>query len=294
VRVWPLVLCLVTGCKKDAGETPHHEAARKDAGVAILVADAAPAPVKADSYPDLATALKAIIPADARVVGFGELHSRTDRAQVKSSLARFTAEGIPALADKLSDLIVETWIVDPKCGQAAKTATAKVEITVRRPQETKSEIAQLAEAARAARIQPHAMRINCDDYDKIAPKGKEVAPEALLDLTTRELGRITEEAILHRDKEPEHRPLIALYGGALHNDRFPAAGVEGWSYAAKADKLTNNHFVEVDLIVPELAENDNGSQTAPWLPLVQSTDDQVKVWKRGERSFVIVFPRTKT
>jgi hypothetical protein len=294
VRVWPLVLCLVTGCKKDAGETSHQSSARKDAGVALSVADAGPPPVHADSYPDLATALKAIIPADARVVGFGELHSRTDRAQVRSSLARFTAEGIPALADKLSDLIVETWIVDPKCGQAAKTATAKVEITVRRPQETKSEIAQLAEAARAARIQPHAMRINCDDYDKIAPKGKDVAPEALLDLTTRELGRITEEAILHRAKEPEHRPLIALYGGALHNDRFPAAGVEGWSYAAKVDKLTNDHFVEIDLIVPELAENDSGSQTAPWLPLVKSTDDQVKVWKRGERSFVVVFPRTKT
>lgn len=293
MRVWPLVLCLAA-CKKDVGEKPHPEPARKDAAVAITVADAAPPPVHADSYPDLATALKAIIPADARVVGFGELHSRTDRAQVKSSLARFTAEGIPALADKLSDLIVETWIVDPKCGQAAKTATAKVEITVRRPQETKSEIAQLAEAARAARIQPHAMRINCDDYDKIAPKGKEVAPEALLDLTTRELGRIVEEAVLHRDKEPDHRPLIALYGGALHNDRFPAPGVEGWSYAAKADKLTNDHFVEIDLIVPELAENDSGSQNAPWLPLVKSTDDKVKVWKRGERSFVVVFPRTKT
>ena len=248
--------------------------------------------MESDAFADLGAALQAIIPADARVVGFGELHSRTDRAQVKSSLAHFTAEGLPAIADKLSDLIVETWIVDPKCGQKAQTATAKVEMTVRRPQETKSEIAQLADAARAAKIQPHAMRINCDEYEKIAPQGKEVAPEVLLDLTTRELGRISEEAVKHRDKEPDHRPWIALYGGALHNDRFPAKGVESWSYAARVDTLTNNHYVEVDLIVPELAELDPGSQKEPWFPLVQSKDGKVHVFKRGERSFVIVFARS--
>lgn len=267
---------------------------RKDASAAVAVADAPPAPlpVNADSYVDLGAALKAIIPPDARVVGFGELHSRTDRAQVKSSLAHFTAEGLPAIQSKLSDLIVETWIVDPKCGQAAQTATAKVEITVRRPQETKSEIAQLADAARAAMIQPHAMTINCAEYDKIAPKGKEVDPTVMLDLTTRELGRISEEAVTHRDKEPEHRPWVALYGGALHNDRFPAPGVEGWSYAAKLDKLTKDHYVEVDLIVPELAELDPGSKKEPWFPLVSVTDNKVKVYKRGDRSFVVVFPRT--
>ncbi|HUS28289.1 MAG TPA: hypothetical protein VMZ53_07265 [Kofleriaceae bacterium] len=291
MRVWTLVL--LVACGKDAGPAKKPEAARKDAGAAAAVAaDAAGPSVEADSFADLGIALETIIPPDARVVGFGELHNRTDRAQVKSSLAHFTQEGLPAISDKMSDLIVETWVVDPKCGQQAKTATAKVEITVRRPQETKSEIALLAEAARAAKIQPHAMKIKCDEYDKIAPQGKEVAPDVLLDLTTRELGRISEEAVKHRDKEPEHRPWIALYGGALHNDRFPAKGVESWSYAAKVDGLTANHYVEVDLIVPELAELDPGSQSAPWFPLVQSKDDKVKVFKRGERSYVIVLPRT--
>jgi hypothetical protein len=289
VRVWTLVL--LVACGKDAGPAKQPETPRKDAAP-VAVADAPAPAVESSSFADLGEALKTIIPPDARVVGFGELHNRTDRAQVKSSLAHFTQEGLPAIADKMSDLIVETWIVDPKCGQQAKTATAKVEITVRRPQETKSEIALLAEAARAAKIQPHAMKIKCDEYDKIAPQGKEVAPDVLLDLTTRELGRISEEAVKHRDKEPEHRPWVALYGGALHNDRFPAKGVETWSYAAKVDGVTNNHFVEIDLIVPELAELDPGSQSAPWFPLVQSKDDKVKVFKRGERSYVVVFPRT--
>lgn len=286
VRLWALVL--LVACGKDARDAPRKEPARDDAAVAI---DAAPA-VKADSYSDLASALAAIVPADARVIGFGEMHSRTDRAQVKSALARFTSDGLPALADRLSDLIVETWIVDPKCGQAAKTATAKVEITVRRPQETKSEIAQLAEAARAAKVQPHAMKLSCADYEKVAPAGKDVLPDVMLGLITKELTRIAGEAVVYRNKDPNHRPLIALYGGALHNDRFPAAGVEDWSYAASVDKLTGDKFVEIDLIVPELAEADPNAQKQPWFPLVQSTEPAVRVWKRGERSFVVVFPRS--
>ncbi len=281
----------MAACGKDAAHTPQKQPVRDDARVAPVAVDAA-APVKADSYPDLASALAAIIPPDTRVIGFGEMHSRTDRAQVTSSLSHFTTEGLPSIADKLSDLVVETWIVDPKCGQAAKTATAKVEITVRRPQETKSEIAILAETARAAKIQPHAMKLTCEDYEKVAPSGKDVQPDIMLGLITKELGRITESAVLHRDKEPEHRPWIALYGGSLHNDRFPAAGVEDWSYAARVDKLTGNKFVEVDLIVPELAEGDAAAQQQPWFPLVKSTDKTVRVWKRGERSFVVVFPRS--
>ncbi|MDB4955923.1 MAG: hypothetical protein JWO36_3492 [Myxococcales bacterium] len=250
---------------------------------------------------DLATALRAVIPADARVIGFGELHSRTDRAQVTSALSRFTSEGLPAIADQLSDLIVETWVVDGKCGSAAQTATAKVAVTMRRPAETKSEIAVLADTARKANIQPHAMRITCADYDRIAPAGKEVQPEEMLSLTTRELGRITTEVIAHRDAEAGHpppviplhpRPWIAVYGGALHNDRMPAAGVEDWSYAAKADKASKDHFVEVDLMIPELAEADPASQKEPWFPLVAVADSKVRVWQRGERSFVIVLSRT--
>jgi hypothetical protein len=286
VRLWALVL--VAACGKDA---PRKPPVRDDARVAPVAVDAASA-VTADRYPDLAAALAAIVPTDARVIGFGEMHSRTDRAQVTSALSHFTREGLPSLADKLSDLIVETWIVDPKCGQSAKTATAKVEITVRRPQETKSEIAVLAETARAAKIQPHAMKLSCADYERVAPSGKDVQPDVMLGLITRELGRIADEAVRHRDKEPNHRPWIALYGGSLHNDRFPATGVEDWSYAARVDQLTGNKFVEIDLIVPELAEADPAARKQPWFPLVTSTDDTVKVWKRGERSFVVLFPRS--
>jgi hypothetical protein len=248
-------------------------------------------PVASQTFPDLASALAATIPADARVVGFGELHVRTDRRQVTSSIARFTKDALPALTDKLSDLVVETWVLDPKCGQKAQTATAKVEMTVRRPVETKSEIAILAETAKAAKVQPHAMKLACDDYDKFAPKDGDVKIDVMLSLTTKELTRIASQAVVHRDKTGEKRPWIAVYGGALHNDRFPGAGVEEWSYAAKVDELTKGRFVEIDLIVPELAEADETSKKQPWYGLVAKADDKVHVFKRGERSFVFVLPK---
>lgn len=290
MRVWLLVACAACGQAEDAPRAPARPAVAPTKPAAT--AGAAPT-VASDAYDDLGAALRAVIPADARVIGFGELHARTDRVNVPSALARFTDAGLPAIADKLSDLVVETWIVDGKCGSAATEATAKITTTMRRPIETKSEIQVLAESARKAGIQPHAMRVGCADYEKIAPTGKDVAPEEMLTLTTRELGRIATEAVAHRDAEAGHRPWIAVYGGALHNDRFPDAGVADWSYAAKVDAATAGKFVEIDLIVPEFAAADPASQKQPWFPLVGAADARLHVWKRGERSFVIVLPRTK-
>jgi hypothetical protein len=288
------VVLLIAGCggktepQSGAAATPAPQVAAHDA--APTASAHAPLP-SADTYDTLAAALAAVIPSDARVVGFGELHSRTDRAQIKSTLSRFTEDALPALAPKLSDLILETWVIDKGCGSAATEASAKVQTTMRRPEATQTDIGDLANAARKAQIQPHAMRVTCDDYARIAPPGKPIDTPAMLDLETRELGRIATEAVLHRDKEPNHRPWVAVYGGALHNDRFPTAGVESWSYAAKVDDVTQQHFVEIDLIAPELAAPDEVIQKQPWFGLIQHADAKVHVYKRGERSFVIVLPK---
>lgn len=239
----------------------------------------------------LADALRATIPADARVVGFGELHARVDRAAVRSALAAFT-EALPSFGERVSDLVVETWIVDPKCGKKAVVATKKIETEVKRPEATKSEIAQLADAARAAKIQPHAMTLACKDYERLAPAKGPPDPVAMLGLVTRELTRITTSAIRHRDKQPGHRPWIAVYGGALHNDRFPAAGVAEWSYADTVDLASGGRYVEIDLIVPELVEPSKAPEPQPWHPLLPAAD-AVLVFARAERSFVVILPRTR-
>ena len=42
----------------------------------------------------------------------------------------------------------------------------------------------------------------------------------------------------------------------------------------------------------ELAEADPATQKQPWFPLLAQTDQTVRVFKRGERSFVVIYPRT--
>jgi hypothetical protein len=288
-----LIFVLACGSKgKDApAPTPKVQA---DATVAVAVDAAVPDPSLPEhqSYADLAAAIAATVPADARVVGFGEIHARIDRIQVRSALSYFTA-ALPAFGEKVSDIIVETWIVDPKCGQKAVESTKKLETEVKRPEATKNEVQLLADAAKAAKIQPHAMTLTCKDYETLSSKGGAPDPIVMLGLTKRELQRIAVSAVTHRDKEPNHRPWIALYGGALHNDRFPKEGTAEWSYADWVDRTAQGKYIEIDLIVPEFAEADKFSKDQPWFPLVAGANT-VRVWKRGERSFVVILPRTKT
>lgn len=287
-----LVADVLLACGTQSSESPPPQAptalappTAPAAAAAADPSDAGPSLPTHTTYPDLAAALVATIPRDARVVGFGEFHARTDRPVAVTSLAAFTA-ALPAIADRISDLIVETWVVDPKCGATAQTQTAKLEKEVRRPVATKNEVQLLAEAARSAKIQPHAMTLHCGDYTKLDD------PVVMLNLTTKELTRIAASAIRYRDDHSESRPWIALYGGALHNNRFPDAGVAEWSYAKALDGASRDHYVEVDIIVPELAEADTTARGEPWFALTTVRSAKVAVWQRGERSFVIVLPRS--
>ena len=289
MRDWLLTLA-VCACSKDAAAPPRAQNDPGERSLQRITDDAGAAAPHA--YADLAAALVATIPADARVIGFGELHARRDRPAATSTLAAFT-RALPALADRLSDLVLETWLVDPGCGAPAVEATARIETAVERPARTRSEIAELVDAARAARVQPHAMTLHCADYAAVAPAGGEVDAAALLSLTTRELRRIVTSAVAHRDGEPGHRPWIAVYGGALHNNRLPEAGVAEWSYAPDADRATGGRFVEIDLVVPELAAASPAARREPWFPLAgapRDPDHPVLVWTRGERSFVVILP----
>jgi hypothetical protein len=290
-----VLIMLVAGCGKDddaATVKPVKRAQVADAGAAP--ADAAPLPPHWTA-PDLATAIGKLVGPEVRVVAFGELHARVDRAaDVQSALARFDADVLPVIAARTSDLVVETWLLDPKCGKQAETATAQVETAMQRPAATKSELGTMVEHARAAKIQPHAMKLSCDDWQKVAPPGAEVDYATLLSFITRELGRIASEAVAFRDKKNDPRRLVAVYGGAMHNDRFPKDGLAEWSFAAAVDQATGGKLVEIDLYVPEFAAVDKFVEGEAWLPLLdRATPDQVIVVERGERSYLVVLPAGK-
>lgn len=244
-------------------------------------------PAGVTEYADLGTAIESLVPLGTRLVGFGELHARTDRPEATSTLAAFTTQVLPKLSARASHLVLETWTVTTGCGEVAERATAAVETTVRRPAATKSELGELVQESRRRGLAPHAMTVTCDDYQAMA-KGDDDAVAHMLDLTTAELGRLGAAAVA---KAPAERPLVLIYGGALHNDRAPVAGLEPWSYAAAVEAASAHTFVEIDLIVPELALADPASSKAPWARYLGQSEKVLAI-ERGERSFVVLLPTT--
>ncbi len=247
-------------------------------------------PPRFTMYPDLGAAVLALAADKPRVIGVGELHVRTDRpAPGVSALARFSNEVIPALGDRVSDLVVETWTVDPTCKPAA-AATRTIEGTMKRPASTGSELGALFGASRLRSIKGHVMRLTCDD---LAGFAKQVDPEKLLGLVTRELDRIVRSAVRYRDEHNESRPLILVYGGALHNDLYPYESTKQWSFGLAVDAATSGRYVELDVYAPELVEGDPLYQDQAWYPLVaKATQRGVMLVERAPRSYLAILPRS--
>lgn len=240
---------------------------------------------------DLGAAMAHILRDQPRVLGIGELHLRTDKdGPTQSALARFTAEAMPALGPKVSDLVIETWVVDPAC-KIAGEATQRVESAMKRPESTKGEIGGLIGIIKQNGIKAHVMRLTCDDLAAVAPPAG-VDGEKLLAVVTRELGRVSRSAVRYRDEHAEARPLIVVYGGALHNDLYPFKTTAQWSYANAVDDATGGRFVEVDLYLPELVEGQALYQGEPWYPLVaKAPPGKVILVERAPHSWLAILPR---
>jgi hypothetical protein len=243
-------------------------------------------------HPNLKAAFDEILGDRPRVLGIGELHLRTDRTgPTTSALARFTAEVMPSIGPQVSDLVIETWVVDPAC-KTGGAATQRVEAAMKRPESTKSEIGGLIGIIKQNGIKAHVMRLSCDDLATVAPPSG-VEAEKLLDVVTRELGRVARSAVRYRDEHAEARPLIVVYGGALHNDLHPFETTAQWSYAGAVDEATGGRFVEVDLYLPELIEGQALYESEDWYPLVAKTPPgKVLLVQRAPHSWLAVLPRS--
>lgn len=266
-------------------------------------------------FPGAGPALAHVLEDRPRVVGFGEYHQRVGGPQVPSALKRFTEQMLPVLATQATDLVVETWVTDGSCGATEKKVVQKVKQTTERPKATENEIVTLALRARAAGVQPHALKVGCADYKRMLG-GKDVDYVKLLEFIGRQLRDTAVGAMEHRAKAPAagrdggapvaavgrdggataarpagRRQLVALYGGALHNDLYPAAGLEAWSFAA--DLAKRGPYVEVDLYVPEYVAGDERLAKEPWFPLLaRAGPDRVVVIERDRGSYIFVLSTT--
>jgi hypothetical protein len=261
----------------------------------------APAAPRVRVFKTPTEALEQVLATGPRIVGFGEYHERAGAPKVDSAVKRFTRQLMGPLAAETSDLIVETWVTEGKCGAIEKQVVKDVKQTTERPVETENEVETLLTRARARRILTHVLTLTCKEYGEVFG-GKEVDYVKMLNLITRQLqAKAVEVWAMRRRLRAEapadatsERRLILLYGGALHNDLYPRAGYEDWSYAAALRRLAEGRFAEVDLFVPEYIRGDEDLRKEAWYPLFlqQAGPDRALLIERGPGSYVIVFPTT--
>lgn len=257
--------------------------------VAALAHAAAPPPIR--EFDSAREALRAVLAEKPRVIAFGEYHQKNDSAKVPSSIKRFTDELMDELAHAASDLVVETWITEGKCGGEEKTVVQNVEKTTERPKETESEVVTLLKKAKAAGVQPHILTMTCDEYKSL--NGKEgVDYEKMLGLIAGHLKAEIDKA-LARPGAPVEK-MVLSYGGALHNDLYPIPGLEAYAFGGAVREEVKGRYLEVDLYVPEYIQSDKLITGQSWYPLYSKKANKKKVSliKRGEHSYIIVFARS--
>jgi hypothetical protein len=287
-----VLLCLLlTACKPTA---PRPAPQAPDAGGRALE-DGIP-------YRSFATPAEAVaaILAEAKpaVIGFGEVHEKKGSPKVPSAIKRFGTSILPALAAGGSDLIVETWRVDGRCGADEKKVVKAVEKVAHRPETTEDEVLAALLRAKQLGLRPHILSVGCKDYKLLAARdeGGSVDAEALLGMITRHLAGKAEAVLAARGKGHDAtRAVVALYGGALHNDLYPVDGLEAFSYAPSVEKKVGERYVEVDLYVPEYIEGDATLARDPWFPVFKRhvSATRTLLLERGERSYILIFPRTR-
>jgi hypothetical protein len=240
--------------------------------VVVLLGRAAVAPPAAVVPPKVeriapAAAVARLLADAGGVVAFGELHQTKATAQVRSALAQFTDDILPVVAPRAAHLIVETWVTRGACGDNEARVTEDIERTTERPAATESEIVKLLRRAKELGVAPHVLDLGCDEYRLLlggAPgaAGGEVDYDKLLKLTTTHLATAIRQALAL--PRPPGRPLVVVYGGALHNDLYPAASLTAYAFGRAVFALTRGAYREIDLYVPAMVDGTPGLKADPW------------------------------
>ena len=241
-------------------------------------------------FDEPAAALRQLLLRRPRVVAFGEYHETTAGPKLPSAIHRFTEGLLPPLPPTASDLVVETWVTDGKCGGQEQQAVAEVAKTTERPATTEDEVVTLLKRAKARQIQPHILTLSCAEYQELQASQAEGLDYAVL---LRLIGDKLRQQAIRLLGRPKDR-LIVLYGGALHNDRFPKKELARFTFGGDLAKRTRNRYLEIDLLVPEYVEANEALRREPWLRQYQEIAQPQKtvLVRRGEGSYLLWFPRS--
>lgn len=281
------------------------------APAASPAAAAAAAEDKPDPDPELAgydapaAALAAILKraeADAgsapHVVAFGEYHELKGSSGVKSALKRFAEQLLAVMQPLTSDLVVETWVTAGGCGKQEKSVVKDVQKTTQRPVTTENELVTLIKQAKAAGVQPHILELACDEYQGLLDKEGSVDYEKMLKLLSDLLAKKIAQVKLRRAAAGVQK-IVAVYGGALHNDLYPSVDFRPYTFGPSTALAFPGQYLEVDLYVPEFIDKDQALAKEPWFAKyaqarrAKAARGQTWVVRRGKGSFILLFPPTR-
>lgn len=249
------------------------------------------------------SALTAVMKAYApRVISFGEAHTPAEFAG-ESTVVRFTSQLLPVVAPQSSYLLVEL-LAPPKEGCQKETAQAQITsdvITESQSKNNQTEYLALGLAARTQQVIPDILRASCEEIRRL--RSNEGGILAYMELIAQLFARDVSDLL---GRTQPGRPLLLTYGGALHNDAVPRAGRESWSFGPALLDKTQGHYLEVDLIIPELITESETWRAFAWYDAYQaherstsgknaaslSASTLVIPW--GKHSLALIFPRSKS
>lgn len=235
-------------------------------------------------FPDSASAVAVILEETigARVYAVGEYHPRPSPNAPVSPMTRFTTEILDLMLPRARHLVIETWS-DDGCA-ATSTVSREVAATTGRQPTTTKQIEALVMKSAQMRLQTHALPMTCIEHGALLDAMGRVDFLRLLELVTEKLGSTARSLV-----EPDRA--VIVYGGALHNDLYPAWPLESLSYAQSLSTDLGGGVIELDLVVPEVVAPMPMVRREGWFPLLGlAAPDRVLLWERGPESYVLILP----
>jgi hypothetical protein len=246
-------------------------------------------------FPRAEDALAWVLAFEPTILAVGEAHAQKGTEGIDSSTKRFTEALLPVVASRASDVVVELWAPDPSCQrEVKKVEAAQKPVTSAQAQTNPNEYVVLGTRAKERGMTPWLLRPTCDDFAMLADAG-DGAIEAMLGLVKRlTAAKVTQ---LHeRNRAAGREAMVVAYGGAMHNDVAPTPAMADYSFAAVLSALPGARYVELDLIVPEYVKETAAWEKLPWYAAFRAEPplaDAATLYRTGERSFTIVFPRSR-
>ena len=231
-----------------------------------------------------------VLRSNPRVLAVGEAHAQQGTPGIASSTRRFAEQLLPLLAGRSKHIVIELLVANCQPQTVTGVAKAQAPVTEHQAQSNQSEFLTLGKYAQRLGIEPQALNPSCAEYDSVLAAGDDGVAR-LLTLVAEQTRRSVETLLA----EPgEGAQVVLSYGGALHNDLYPRAGQEGWSFGPQLALASQQRYVELDLIVPEFVKDSDAWRNLPWFSAFDREHlvDEALLYQPAPGSFTLIFPKT--